>query len=363
MSSVGYEVSSLLLKVGSSQLNGHGKIDTKLAPPRIDIELTAPTIQLDDFRLGAWSPEQTVQSRTAIPKSERTPIQEDDKTSKHAQQLLSPEVLKRQNVHLTVRVDQVISGQDMLGSGNLEARLENGGAVIGPVIVKTPGGSASLLIGYEPGEKDVAFSLRAETSHFDYGILARRIDKKSKMRGTFSLNVNVSARAHYLSELLRYGKGNIDFAVWPENMKSGLLDIWAVNVLMALLPAIDSSSASVVNCAIGRFVLSDGRLSDKTILIDTSRMRVTGKGGVDLAKEEIQLYMQPRAKKPQFLSFSIPIELSGNINDFHVGVSPLDMLETAGQLVTSVAWVPLQTLFGKETPSDGHDVCSVAEFK
>lgn len=357
MSPAGYEVSSLLLKVGSSELNGHGEIDTKVVPPRIDIELTAPSIQLDDFRFGAWSPEKSPQSKTAMPD------QENDKTSKQAQQMLSPAVLKRQNAHLTVRVDQVVSGHDVLGNGNLDAKLENGHAVIGPVRVNTPGGSASFLMGYEPEEKDIAFSLRAEASHFDYGILARRFDKKSEMQGTFSLNVNISARAQYMSELLRYGKGNIDFAVWPQNMKSGLLDVWAVNVLMALLPAIDSSNASVVNCAIGRFVLSDGRLSDKTILIDTSRMRVTGKGGVDLANEEIQLYMQPRSKTPQFLSFSIPVELSGKIDDFHVGVSPLDLLETAGQLVTSVIWVPLQTLFGKETPSDGRDVCSVTDFK
>jgi len=82
-----------------------------------------------------------------------------------------------------------------------------------------------------------------------------------------------------------------------------------------------------------------------------------------LAKEDIQLKMQPHAKTPQFLSFSIPVELSGNINDFHVGVSPADLLGTVGQLVTSVIWVPLQTLLGKETPADGRDVCLATELK
>ena len=185
MSSAGYEVSSLLLKVGSSELNGHGEVDTKVVPPRVDIELTAPSIQLDDFRFGAWSPEKSARSST-------TQVQDNDKTSRQAQQMLSPEVLKRQNAHLSVLVDQVISGHDVLGSGNLDARLENGHAVIGPVKVNTPGGSASFLMGYEPGEKDIAFNLRAEANHFDYGILARRIDKKSEMQGTFSLNVNIS---------------------------------------------------------------------------------------------------------------------------------------------------------------------------
>jgi hypothetical protein len=73
--------------------------------------------------------------------------------------------------------------------------------------------------------------------------------------------------------------------------------------------------------------------------------------------------VQPRAKTPQFLSFAIPIELSGSFDDFSVGVSAADTVESVGQLVTSVVWVPLQMLFGKETPADGRDVCGTMAFK
>lgn len=362
MSSGGYEVSSLLLQVGSSQLSGHGKIDTKLVPPRIDVALSAPTIQIDDFRLGEWSPEKSKPDTNGKQKSKGELREKTGKTSDHVQQILSPEVLRRQNAYLTVTVGQVISGKDLLGSGKLEAQLENGHAVIGPVIVNMPGGSASFRLGYKPGDKGVGASLRAVVKNFDYSVLAHRIDPKNEMRGIFSLDVDIKSHAQSLSELLRYGNGHIDFALWPENMKSGRLDMWAVNILVALLPAVDPSTASKVNCAIGRFVLSDGKLSEKTMLIDTSRMRVTGKGSVDFATEDIRLTMQPRAKKPQFFSFALPVELSGNFNEFHVGVNPVDILETIVQLYTSVIWVPLQSLVGKEVPSDGHDVCAV-EFK
>ncbi len=362
MSPSGYDVSSLLLQVGSSKLTGQGNFDTKAVPPRIDIALDAPAIQLDDFKFGDWSPEKAKPAATAKPKSEDELKQDAGKASNQVQQLLSPEALRRQNAYLTVRVDKVLSGQDVLGNGKLEAKLENGRADIGPIVVNTPGGSASMQMGYEPGEKDVAVNLRTQVKRFDYGILARRIDKKSEMRGIFSLDVDVSARAQYLSEILRYGKGHIDFAIWPENLKSGLLDMWAVNVLMALLPAVDSSNESKVNCAVGRFILNDGKLSDKTILIDTSRMRVTGKGGVGFKEEDISLYVQPHAKTPQFMSLAIPIELGGKFNDFHVGVSATDVLETIGQFATSIFWVPIERLFGKEMPADGHDVCGAIEF-
>lgn len=352
MSAAGYEVSSLLMRVGSSELTGHGKLDTQALPPRLEVELAAPTIQIDDFRFGQWSPE------AAPPGADNdAPAARSEKAGTGVEQLLSREMLRRQDVRLVVRVDQVLSGHDVLGNGQLDATLQNGRAVIGPAIVNTPGGTAMVRLHYEPGEKDVALNLRAAASHFDYGILARRIDKQSGMAGTFDLDVDVSARAKNVSELLRNGKGHIDFAVWPQNMKSGLLDIWAVNVLMALLPAVDASQESVVNCAIGQFTLKDGKLSQKNILVDTTRMRVAGKGHADFTTEQLQFYMRPRSKTPQFLSFPLPVEVSGSFTEFSVGVRPGDVLETAGQFATSVIWVPLQSLFGTALPADGHDVC------
>ncbi len=359
MTAGGYEVSALALQVGSSQLTGFGRLNTQATPPRIDAALTAPAIQLDDFKLGDGTAEKSkTQAKPAAAKSKsKAELREQaGKSSNQAQQMLSREVLRRQDAYLVVRVGQVLSGRDMLGSGELDAKLENGRADIAS-LVHTPGGSASFKLGYEPGEHDVAADLRIAAKHFDYGVLVRRNDPKNEMRGTFTLDVDVSARAPMLSDLLRYGKGHIDFVVWPQNLKSGLLDVWAVNVLMALLPAVDESNTSKVNCAIGRFVLKDGVLSDKSILIDTSRMRVKGEGSVNFASEKINLYVQPKAKKPQFLSFALPIELSGTFDEFHVGVRPADVLAMTGQLVTSVVWVPLMSLFGHETPADGRDVC------
>jgi hypothetical protein len=58
------------------------------------------------------------------------------------------------------------------------------------------------------------------------------------------------------------------------------------------------------------------------------------------------------------LSFPLPIELSGKFTDFHVGARAADVLETVVQFATSAVWVPIETLFGNQAPSDGHDVCA-----
>jgi uncharacterized protein involved in outer membrane biogenesis len=140
-------------------------------------------------------------------------------------------------------------------------------------------------------------------------------------------------------------------------MQAGIFDLWAVNVLVALVPAVDPGNASKINCAVGRFDLDDGKLVDRLILLDTSRMRVTGKGAANFSDETLDLRMRPQAKKAQFLSLATPIRVSGTFDDFKIGVSPGDILETVGRLATSIIWVPLQKLAGKKLPADGADVC------
>lgn len=357
MSPRGYEVNDLRLQVGESRLNGQGRLDTEGGRARIVIALTAPIIQLDDFKLGDWSP---VEKK---PDEKPTTLTADEVRSRaaaasdQAQKLLSPEMLHRQDATLKVEVSQVLSGKDKLGRGKLEARLENGRADIGPIEVDMPGGSAKLQLGYEPTEQDVKVDLHIDVQKFDYGVLARRIKPESDLRGVFSIKMDVDSRARYLSEILRHGSGRIEFAVWPQNMQSGIFDLWAVNVLVALVPAVDPGKASKVNCAIGRFELSDGKLVDRIILLDTSRMRVTGKGKANFTDENFDLRMRPQAKTAQFLSLATPIQVSGPFNNFKIGVSPGDIIGTVGRLATSIFWVPLQKLAGKKIPADGRDVC------
>ncbi|MFN0038085.1 MAG: AsmA family protein [Burkholderiales bacterium] len=359
MSSLGYAVDELRLQVGQSVLNGTGRLDTQGVRPKLDVTLSAPNIQLDNFRFGDWSPVE----KKPVPETEK-PLTAEELRAKAAQasqttqKLLSPEVLRRQDAFLKVQVDQVLSGEDKLGSGRLEAKLENGRADIGPVEVNVPGGSAKFSLGYEPTDRDVKVDLHIDVDRFDYGILARRIKPETDLQGLFSLKMNVDSRAQYLADVLKNGNGRIEFAVWPKNMQAGIFDLWAVNILVALVPAVDPGKASKINCAIGRFQLGDGKLVEKSIVLDTSRMRVTGKGGADFNTENVKLNMRPQAKSAQFLSLSTPIEVSGTFTKFNIGVAPGGIIETVGRLATSILWVPFQKLAGKTIPADGSDVCN-----
>jgi len=358
MGARGYAVEDLKLQVGSSRLHGRGTLDTTQGRPKLDVALSAPLVQLDDFGTDGWSA--LGDKPAAEPSDAQSLRRKAAEASDRAEALLSRENLSQADATLSVSVEQVRSGADLLGEGSLQARLAGGRAEIGPVRLSMPGGRADWRLSYEPREKDVLAALKVDIENFDYGVIARRIRPDTDLGGRFSLAMDISSRAPQLSGLLAHGNGHIDVAAWPRKLRAGIFDLWAVNLFVALLPTLDPKNESVINCAIGRFTLDDGKLKQKQLVLDPSRMRVTGSASVDFDREKVKLRLQPQAKTAQFLSLETPIEVNGSFDEFSIGPNAGDVLQTVVRLATSVVWVPLKKLFGERLPADGADVCHIA---
>ena len=360
VSNAGYEMPGLALKVGASELKGNGSVMITGARPKIDLQLAAPRIQLDDFKLDGWA----LAEKKPAKEEKKLTVEELRNKAREAtvrtEEMLSPATLKRQDATLAVDVGEVLSGRDRLGSGSLRATLNDGKLALGPAEVTMPGGSAKLWLGYNPSTAGIALDAKVRVDRFDYGVLARRFKPESDLQGMFSLHMDLKSQTPSLERAMQNGDGRLDFAVWPKNMKSGIFDLWAVNLFVALIPAVDPALASKVNCAVGRFDLKQGVLTEDAILIDTSRMRVTGTGRVDFATESVSLKLSPKPKKPQFFSLAAPVEVNGKVTNPKIGVGAATVAGTAAKLFTSIITTPFERLFAKEIPRDGNDVCTDA---
>ncbi|MFN0315637.1 MAG: AsmA family protein [Burkholderiales bacterium] len=360
MSKAGYDMPGLALKVGSSELKGKGSVTLTGTRPKIEVQLSAPRVQLDDFKLEGWALAQKKPAKDEKKLSEEELRAKAKQASSQTQEMLSPATLKRQDMALLVEVGEVLSGADRLGSGSLRASLDDGKLLLGPVEVNVPGGSAKLWMGYHPTDSSIALDAKIRVDRFDYGVLARRLKPGSDLQGLFSLQMDLASNTPSLYRAMQNGNGRVDFAVWPKNMKSGIFDLWAVNLFVALIPAVDPGSESKVNCAVGRFDLKKGVLTEDSILLDTSRMRVSGKARVDFDSETLALQLAPKAKKAQFFSLATPIAVSGKITDPKIRVSAGAVAGTTARLFTSIVTTPFERLFAKAMPRDGGDVCANA---
>jgi uncharacterized protein involved in outer membrane biogenesis len=351
-----YEVPELAVEVGASRLTGEARLDLGGDKPRLDLQVRAPRVQLDDFRLAGWS---AFAARPAPDDADLDALRAKAKDiAAQTEALASARVLRAFDAYVDVEVAEVLSGADRLASGWLRLQLANGRLLLGPAEVNAPGGTARFTGAYEPSARDVTVALGAYVERFDYGVLARRVRPDAGAEGLVSLELGLAGRAPALSEFMAHANGHIDVAVWPRNLSSGVFDLWAVNVFHALLPQVDPSAGPRVNCAYARFDLRDGKLADDGLLIDTSRIRVNGRGRVDFADDTLAFRFEPRAKEPQPFSLATPIEVTGTLTDFHVGPSVGDALATVPRFLGSLILAPLAALGMEIVPRDGRDVCT-----
>jgi hypothetical protein len=197
----------------------------------------------------------------------------------------------------------------------------------------------------------------ARIDRFDYGIIARRLNRADDLRGLFSLNLELAGTAPSLDSVMRHANGKLDIAVWPTELRGGMFNLWSANLVLKLLPLIDPGPKSQVNCIVARMDLKDGDLSDDKIVIDTTRVRIRGSGHASLRTEELALVFRPRAKGPGLFRLQTPLRVSGTLSDQRFGFDPGDVFFSTWRMIASPILVPIERFTLGPLPRDGADVC------
>jgi hypothetical protein len=348
----GQLTADVVLQMGSSKLEGTLTVEGEADPLRVDLALKAPQIQLDDFPMQGWS---ALESPAPKPDAGQA-----SGGAEIGRALLSPEVMSSLDAKLDVRVAKVASGRDWLGKGRLSARLEKGRFQLDALNFEVPGGSIKTRASLTPRNRSITGSLDVDIDRFDYGILARRVAPETDMHGLFAVNIGLKSTAPDALSLLEHASGHFDFAVFPEKLEAGVMDLWAVNLVSAVLPVIDEGEGSKVNCLVALMDMKEGVMREHTLLADTSRLTVNGKAKIDFKQETIRIDLAPTAKRPEFFSAATPIRVEGDFDDFGIGVAPEDVLGTLIRFVTSIVHVPILRILNLGKNPGKLDTCMEA---
>ncbi|MCG6892426.1 MAG: AsmA family protein [Desulfobacteraceae bacterium] len=359
----------LTVKIGETSLNGEialsgtRKENGSLAfPLHLETRLKADSIQLDDFQLVDWSPlkQQEKAGTASVPGETSTGSEPAARAVSRLKDLLSPELAALIEGSLHVEVGKVLSGKDKLGGGKLSVRLENDRYSLEDLHLDIPGGSIRIQGALRPAADHLEAQLAMQVEQLDYGILLRRASPDSNAKGKLNFNLDLRSTAGNPSQLKEHLSGHLGIGVVPEGLSADAIDLWVVNILTRVLPALLKGSPSQVNCIAAKFTVDDGIVHPDVFLLDTTKMRVQGKGGINLKTDVIDFHMKPMPKSAQFFSLATPISITGSIGDAHIKVSAGGVLTTFFRAATSAITVPFQWLFSQSMAPDGQEACSKA---
>jgi hypothetical protein len=144
--------------------------------------------------------------------------------------------------------------------------------------------------------------------------------------------------------------------VFPKDVEADFLDLWASNLVLALLP-IDDGGRKKMNCMVSRVTVEEGVLKSKNSFLDSTDIIVRVRGEIDLDAQQLDLLAVPQAKTERFLSVSTPIEVKGPYDSFTVAAAPGGFLMTMVRWYYGLIYVPWKWVTGERFPADGIETC------
>lgn len=358
-----WEIKNLVIQAGSSNLSGTARVIKGEEKLEVVITVDSPLIQLNDFIFDDWNWSEDEETPATEPSDDALAVPE-SAVEKNAspdgnnRKILDPDVLNNFDIALNIHSEKILLGEEELGSGSLAATVHDGRIAIEPLKLNVPGGSVELSASVKPGTEKSDASFRAVMSNFDIGIMARRKQPESKMGGLVNLDIDLQSSAASFDQILANGNGYFDYSGELENLSAGIIDLWAVNLVAAIVSSSDENE-SKINCAVGRWQVNDGSLTPDVFFIDTSKIRICGKGQVDFTTNQIDMTISPTPKKPEFFNLATPLRVRGSFSDIRMGVKKGGTIGTAVKFITSPIHVPIRRAVTKKIPKDGSDACQV----
>jgi len=256
-------------------------------------------------------------------------------------------------IDLHVQVIETVEGN--LENLTLDVDLESGRFDLLTTRPQPEGGDAKLDAKIRPWGEGVEAEVVAHWNRQPYGLFADLLGPGTA-KGSWSLGLDLQSRGSTLPELLSNLNGYIGITDYPVDFDATIFDLWGGGLLQSLLPMFRLGSESRVNCNVGWFQVEEGVMKPDTLIVDSSRSRVFGKGTIDLPADQIKLRLKPRPKHRNLINLATPVDIRGSLADPNVRISKGGTALTFFRISLWVYTV-WRDIVRTPLPTDGSDVC------
>jgi uncharacterized protein involved in outer membrane biogenesis len=163
--------------------------------------------------------------------------------------------------------------------------------------------------------------------------------------GEVNGDAKLDSSGNSVASLLGASNGEVKLLVNQGSISKLLLEESGLNVINVVMVKLFGDSQVKLNCVAGDFVVTHGLVQTQHFLVDTDDTRIGVDGKVDLAKESLNLTVQPENKKFRLVSLRTPVYVDGTFANPHVDVDRGKLaLRTGGAIALGVLTPPAALL-------------------
>ncbi len=292
-------------KVGSSDLEGNLQVDTVPERPVLTAELQSKLVDLRD--LGGFIGAEPGDAD----KGAKQPAKSTGRVLPSSP--ISLPKLNVADVHLKYHASRIQGRSQPLD--NMQANLDivNGAVSLAPL---------SFGIGQGQITSNVQLAEQNQGVHAKTTIDFQRVDVDKLLAatgaargaGTIGGRAVIDGSGRSMADILGHGNGELKLYMGSGgNLSALLVDLSGLQFGNAVLSALGVPDRAKIQCLITDFVLQQGIVDARTLLLDTDQARVTGKGDINLRDETLKLVLNTESKHFSIGSLPAPVDITGTL--------------------------------------------------
>jgi len=330
--------------VGQSDIAGHIHVTRDNGKTHVVSQLTAEVLRAVDLQGVAPKPQ-------ATPASAPEPGPEATVAKRLFPDISIPtHGLDNITLDLNLRARRVAAAKSFFSNLRLAATIRAGALDLTPIAADAWGGRFDSWLRLDLSGDKPAAELSLALHGISYEKVTKPMASLSISGGTADAALRLRGSGDTLRAMLSDAEGAMEFFGSEGVVHKRFLNLWASDLIVAMLPDMSEKDGSPLRCMVGHFDVADGVASTKSLLLDLERVVVKGNGTINLGTERVDLLLWPEPRDWSLVSVSTPVLLQGPLSQ------PTIALQTRGVL-EDVAWFlisannPLALLVGLVKPS------------
>ena len=229
-------------------------------------------------------------------------------------------------------------------------KINDGVLALQPLNFGVAGGTLNSSIRLDGRAAPVKAEMKATARGLKLKDLFPAIPAMHASLGAINGDAILSGTGDSVALLLGSSNGEIRTSISSGTISKLLLDEIGLNLGKVILTRIFGDKEVRLRCAVGDFSVAGGVMQTRSVVIDTDRAVLTVKGRIDLAREQLDLTLNPVSKSLRLISFTGPLYVTGPFSSPEVSVDKgLIAIKTAGAIALAVlapvaALIPLTTM-------------------
>ncbi|MAA73846.1 MAG: hypothetical protein CMN28_03975 [Salinisphaeraceae bacterium] len=259
---------------------------------------------------------------------------------------LSTEWLDVVESDVTWQIDRLTLNGLSFEGVNGRTRLIDGRLLIDPLDARL--GAADLHTRLALESVDGLASLRVSGELEDLN-LSQELDwlKGSKASpGHLDLRFLLQGVGNDLRSIASTSDGRLHLIMSEGRISNAWLQLLTTDLGRLMGPFSEAEGSTPVRCMALRLVAEDGQAALEQMVLDTRTVLIVGEGGLDLARETVDVLLIPDYRDASVTRLQLPIHITGPLASAEAELAPTAVLSRAGITM-------LQTLAGKQSPFEG----------